>query len=251
VKPKKEDAMGDSLFDSTNEEGSSPFDAVIPPSWRAALAGELREPYFAKLMAFVAEERKKGTVYPAEQDTFAALQMTDYERVSVVILGQDPYHGPGQAHGLAFSVKPGVATPPSLRNIFKELEADAGCSAPAHGCLAGWARQGVLLLNTTLTVRQGEANSHQKSGWPRFTDAIIRAVRARREQAVFVLWGAPAQKKESLIDTTRHVVIKSPHPSPLSAHQGFFGSRPFTKANAALREFGKREIEWRLEGEEE
>jgi uracil-DNA glycosylase len=218
----------------------------IPGGWRAALAEELEQPYTAELAAFVAAERAAHTVYPPEGEEFTALELTPHEQVRAVILGQDPYHGPGQAHGLAFSVRRGVPVPPSLVNIYKELRADVGLEPPRHGHLAEWAREGVLLLNTVLTVRAGEANSHKGRGWERLTDAIIRAVSARALPAVFILWGAPAQKKAALVDEGRHGVLRSVHPSPLSARNGFFGSRPFSRANEALRERGQAEIDWRL-----
>jgi uracil-DNA glycosylase len=191
-------------------------------------------------------ERRAHTVYPPEDEVFAALELTPYERVKVMILGQDPYHGPGQAHGLAFSVRPGVAPPPSLRNIFRELRDELGCPPPRDGSLVPWARQGVLLLNAVLTVRAGEPNSHQGKGWETFTDAVIRAVNERPGRVVFVLWGGYAAKKEALIDAGRHAVLRSAHPSPLSAKRGFFGSRPFTKVNAALEDGGQAPVDWCL-----
>jgi len=218
----------------------------LPKSWRPQLDAELEQPYFRALREFVDGERRAHTVYPPENEVFAALELTPYERVKVMILGQDPYHGPGQAHGLAFSVRPGVAPPPSLRNIFRELQADLGCPVPRDGSLVPWAKQGVLLLNAVLTVRAGEPNSHQGKGWERFTDAVIRAVDARSERVVFVLWGGYAGKKEALIDTGRHAVLRSAHPSPLSARRGFFGSRPFTKVNAALEDDGESPVDWCL-----
>ena len=224
---------------------SSPLN--IPAGWRDVLADELAKPYIADLADFVAAERREHKVYPPESQVFTALDLTPYDAVRAVILGQDPYHGPGQAHGLAFSVQPGVAPPPSLVNIFKELQSDLGISRPGHGYLAAWARQGVLLLNAVLTVRDGEPNSHKGRGWEKLTDAIIRAVGARERPAVFLLWGAPAQKKAALVDEGRHVVLRSAHPSPLSARNGFFGSRPFSQANAALEERGQPPIDWRLD----
>ncbi len=214
--------------------------------WNPILRGEFSKPYWPELQAFVAEERRHHTVYPPRDEVFAALHQTPYAGVKAVILGQDPYHGPGQAHGLCFSVRPGVALPPSLRNIYQELEADVGIPPPNHGCLDAWADQGVLLLNTTLTVRAHQAASHQKHGWETFTDEVIRAVAAKDERAVFILWGAAARRKKELIDRTRHAVIESAHPSPLSAHNGFFGSRPFSRTNAALAEAGRDPIDWTI-----
>jgi len=214
--------------------------------WNPVLRAEFDKPYWPELQRFVAEERSRGLVYPAHDEVFAALHLTPYSAVKVLVLGQDPYHGPGQAHGLCFSVRPGVPAPPSLVNILKELETDLGIVAPDHGCLDAWARQGVLLLNTTLTVRARQAASHQGKGWERFTDEVIKAVNAKPERVVFILWGASARRKRALIDTTRHVIIESAHPSPLSAHNGFFGSRPFSQANAALTEAGREPVDWRI-----
>ena len=215
-------------------------------TWRPILIDETRKPYFRSLQNFVADARKKHTVFPPEEDVFAALHLTPYEKVSVLILGQDPYHDDNQAHGLCFSVRPGVPFPPSLLNIFKELASDVGCSMPNNGSLVHWAEQGVLLLNAVLTVQAHRANSHKDMGWETFTDAVISAVNAKPDTVVFVLWGAYARKKIALIDRSRHVVIESPHPSPLSAHIGFFGSRPFSKINAALKKAGKSEIDWQI-----
>jgi uracil-DNA glycosylase len=214
--------------------------------WNPILRTEFAKPYWAELQRFVVEERQRGMVYPAHEQVFAALHLTPYAEVKAVILGQDPYHGPNQAHGLCFSVQRGIAPPPSLQNIFKELEADLGFPPPSHGCLDHWARQGVLLLNTTLTVRRGRANSHQGKGWEVFTDQVLRAVNEKPERVVFILWGAAARKKKALIDTSRHVIIESPHPSPHSASYGFFGSRPFSRTNAALVEAGREPIDWRI-----
>jgi uracil-DNA glycosylase len=215
-------------------------------SWRPILIAETEKPYWKELRAFVAEERRKFKVFPPAAEEFAALHLTPYEKVSVLILGQDPYHDDGQAHGLCFSVRRGVPPPPSLVNIFKELHDDLGCAIPKHGNLEHWARQGVLLLNAVLTVRAHQPTSHKGRGWETFTDAVIKAVNAKPDRVVFVLWGAYARAKKSLIDRTRHVIIESAHPSPLSAGNGFFGSRPFSKINAALREAGKPEIDWQI-----
>ncbi len=214
--------------------------------WNPILRAELAKPYWPELQRFVADERAQHAVYPSHDEVFAALHLTPFEQVEVVILGQDPYHGPGQAHGLCFSVRPGVSQPPSLRNILKELQTDLGIGPGAHGCLDAWATQGVLLLNTTLTVRAGQAASHQGKGWETFTDEVIRAVSAKPERVVFILWGAAARKKQVLVDTAHHTVIESAHPSPLSAHQGFFGSRPFSRTNEALLEAGRDPVDWQL-----
>lgn len=219
----------------------------LPPSWKTQLAAELKQPYFAELCEFVDAERRRHTVYPPEKDVFNAFRYAPYGKVKVLLLGQDPYHGPGQAHGLCFSVQPSVKRlPPSLINIYKELHDDVGCRIPGHGWLAHWAEQGILMLNTALTVRAGQAFSHRGKGWERFTDAVIRKVNDKKKPVVFVLWGGPAQKKLALIDTARHLVVKGAHPSPLSAHRGFFGSRPFSKINAALRAAGESEIDWQI-----
>ena len=214
--------------------------------WNPVLRAELDKPYWAELQRFVAAERATATVFPEREHTFAALHLTPYADTRVLILGQDPYHGPGQAHGLCFSVQPGVALPPSLVNIFRELGDDLGVPPPRHGSLEHWARQGVLLLNATLTVRAHRAGSHQGKGWETFTDAVIRAVNDKEDRVVFVLWGSFARRKKALVDQTRHVVIESAHPSPLSAHNGFFGSRPFSRANRALAEAGRSEVDWRI-----
>ena len=221
-------------------------DVASRTDWNPVLRQELSKPYWHDLQTFVDSERAAGPVYPPHPEVFAALHLTPLAEVKVVILGQDPYHGPGQAHGLCFSVRPGTAPPPSLRNIHKELVSDLGMPPPRTGDLTPWARQGVLLLNTTLTVRGGQAGSHQGRGWETFTDQVIEAVSAKEETVVFVLWGAHARKKKALIDTRRHVVIESAHPSPLSAHNGFFGSRPFSRANAALEAAGREPVDWRL-----
>jgi uracil-DNA glycosylase len=214
--------------------------------WNPILKAELDKPYWSDLQTFVRAKRDRHAVYPPAGEVFACLHLTPYSAVKVLILGQDPYHGPGQAHGLCFSVRRGVALPPSLVNIFAELKADLGIDAPPHGCLEDWARQGVLLLNASLTVRAGAAASHQGKGWETFTDEVIKAVNAKPERVVFILWGAAARRKRALIDTSRHVVIESAHPSPLSAHNGFFGSRPFSRANAALQAAGRDPVDWRI-----
>jgi uracil-DNA glycosylase len=220
--------------------------ARLPPSWRPVLGDQLRQPYYLKLAEFLNRERREQTVYPPEPDVFNALKLTPFDAIKVVILGQDPYHDEGQAHGLAFSVRPGVTPPPSLRNIFKELHADVGCPKPPDGSLVPWAKQGVLLLNTVLTVRAHEPHSHRGKGWEQFTDAAISAVGSKSDPVVFVLWGAPAQKKIPLIDASRHTILKAPHPSPLSAHSGFVGSHPFSTVNAALKANGLDPINWCL-----
>ncbi|KAI9216604.1 uracil-DNA glycosylase-like protein [Blastocladiella britannica] len=216
---------------------------AMHPSWYNRLAPEMRQPYYRKLKEFVASERESCSVFPPA-DLVYTWAKNPFLEVKVVILGQDPYHGPGQAHGLSFSVLPGVRNPPSLVNIYKELQSDMGITPPSHGYLAGWARQGVLLLNATLTVRQAQANSHAKSDWGKFTDAVIKLVNDQVPHAVFILWGSFAQKKGAAIDKKKHYVIKGVHPSPLSAHRGFFGSKPFSKANAYLRSKGIDEIDW-------
>lgn len=219
----------------------------IPDSWLGAIGGEFEKPYFAALKEFVDSERRAHTVFPPEADVFNALRLTPFDKVRVFLLGQDPYHDDGQAHGLAFSVRPGIKPPPSLVNIYKELKADIpDFQIPNNGYLVPWAEQGVLLLNAVLTVRAHEANSHKGKGWETFTDSVIRAVSARSDPAIFVLWGGYAQKKIPLIDADRHAVIATAHPSPLSARNGFFGSRPFSKINAQLTEWGHAPIDWRL-----
>ncbi|WP_342527999.1 uracil-DNA glycosylase [Chryseomicrobium sp. FSL W7-1435] len=211
--------------------------------WKEALADEWEAPYFILLKERLEEEYKTKTIFPAWDEVLNALKYTAYEDVRVVILGQDPYHGPGQAHGLSFSVQPGTPLPPSLRNMYKELQADLGC-ARNTGDLRSWAAQGVLLLNTVLTVEQGNAHSHKGWGWENFTDAIIRAVSAKEEPVIFVLWGRPAQTKKALIDTDKHIILESVHPSPLSASRGFFGSKPYSQINQQLEEWGKPAIDF-------
>ncbi|MGG3282722.1 uracil-DNA glycosylase [Paenibacillus solani] len=214
--------------------------------WDLILGEEIDKPYFRTLMERVNEEYERSTVYPPKEDVFRALQQTSYQSTKVVILGQDPYHGPKQAQGLSFSVSRGVAIPPSLRNIYKELTADLGIPAPAYGSLISWAHQGVLLLNAVLTVRKGEPNSHKGMGWEIFTDAVISKLNEREQPMVFILWGSYAQKKGSFIDRSRHKVIESSHPSPFAAHKGFFGSRPFSAANAFLVQNGMDPVNWEI-----
>ena len=234
------------LFGSTPASPKPLFPAGLPDDWKAALEPEFSAPYFHDLKDFLVRERQEHTVFPPAPDVFNALRFTPLSDVKVLILGQDPYHRPGQAHGLSFSVRPGVTVPPSLRNIYKELTTDLpGFTAPRHGYLKHWADQGVLLLNAVLTVREGQANSHQGKGWETFTDAVIRTVNARPERVVFVLWGAYARKKAKLITGPQHVIVESAHPSPLSEAK-FFGSRPFSRVNAALEEDGQAPIDWLL-----
>jgi uracil-DNA glycosylase len=218
----------------------------VKTDWNPVLREEFTKPYWPELQAFVASERERYTVYPSADEVFAALHLTPYAETRVLILGQDPYHGPRQAHGLCFSVPRGVRIPPSLANIHLELRDDLGIEPPDHGNLEAWAHQGVLLLNATLTVRAGQAASHQGRGWETFTDEVIRTVSAKGHPVVFVLWGSYARRKKALVDTMRHTVIESAHPSPLSAHNGFFGSRPFSRANAALTAAGLDPVDWRL-----
>ena len=213
--------------------------------WTSHLESTFATDRFQDLEQFVAQERAEYTVFPPAEETFNAFLTTPFAKTKVVILGQDPYHGPGQAHGLSFSVKDGVKHPPSLRNIFKELADDVGATIPDSGNLTKWSRQGVLLLNTVLTVRKSEANSHRKKGWETFTDEVIRSLNNHPRQIVFILWGGPAQKKEKLIDS-RHAIIKSAHPSPLSAYRGFLGSKPFSKTNQFLADSDQSPIDWNL-----
>lgn len=219
---------------------------TLHPSWKAVLADEFRKPYFLELAKFVKEERAKGPVYPPPDQLFSAFNETPFDRVQVVILGQDPYHGPGQAHGLSFSVLPGVPVPASLKNIYKELEKDLGCRKVGHGHLLSWAERGVLLLNSVLTVRQGQPGSHQGRGWEQLTDSVIQQLSARSRPLVFILWGRQAREKISLIDTGRHPIIQSAHPSPYSAASGFFGSKPFSTANGYLEALDQTPIDWQL-----
>jgi uracil-DNA glycosylase len=219
----------------------------LEESWKQALAPEFSSAYMASLRSFLRAEKDAGKwIFPKGAEYFRAMDLTPLNEVKVVILGQDPYHGDGQAHGLCFSVQPGVRTPPSLVNIYKELQSDLGIPPARHGFLESWAKQGVLLLNSVLTVERGLAASHQGQGWEKFTDAVIRQVNDLPHPVVFILWGAYAQKKAAFVDASRHLVLKSPHPSPLSAHNGFFGSKPFSRANAFLRQHSLEEIDWRL-----
>ena len=220
---------------------------AISGDWEKALQGEFRKPYYRKLFETVGREYRTAAVYPPADDIFNAFHLTPLPDVKVVILGQDPYHEPGQAHGLSFSVMPGVEIPPSLVNIYQELHDDLGCKIPNNGCLTKWARQGVLLLNTVLTVRAHRAFSHKDIGWQEFTDAAIRVLAGQDRPLVFILWGRPAQQKASMITNPRHLILKSPHPSPLSAYRGFFGSRPFSKTNAYLEANGLKPIDWQIE----
>lgn len=216
------------------------------PSWKDMLRMEQEKPYYKELQLFLDKEYATQTIFPARTDIGSAFRMTAYEDVKVVILGQDPYHGEGQAHGMSFSVKPGVRIPPSLRNMLKELEDDLGCPLPASGYLEKWAKQGVLLLNTVLTVRAGEANSHKGMGWETFTDAVIQILSDRQKPIIFVLWGKPAQSKIKLIDIKKHTILQAPHPSPLSAHRGFFGSKPYSRINARLVTWDEQPIDFCL-----
>ncbi|RST60931.1 uracil-DNA glycosylase [Siminovitchia terrae] len=219
---------------------------ILDNDWAPLLEEEFQKPYYLSLREFLKKEYMEESVYPSMHDIFNALKFTPFHKVKVVLLGQDPYHGHGQAHGLSFSVKPGVKTPPSLKNIFKELQEDVGCRIPNNGCLEKWANEGILLLNTVLTVRAGEAHSHRGKGWETFTDKVISLVNERETPVIFILWGKPAQEKIRLIDTTKHTIIKSPHPSPFSANRGFFGSRPFSKTNECLLGLGEKPIDWQI-----
>ncbi|EGL81362.1 Uracil-DNA glycosylase [Caldalkalibacillus thermarum TA2.A1] len=220
---------------------------ILKNDWSPLLEQEFEKPYYQRLRKFLIHEYRTQVVYPDMYDIYNALHYTPYAETKVVILGQDPYHGPGQAHGLSFSVQPGVQPPPSLQNIFKELHDDLGCYIPNNGCLEKWARQGVLLLNTVLTVRQGQPNSHRGKGWETFTDKVIQTLNEREQPVVFILWGRNAQAKKELITSPHHYIIESPHPSPYSANRGFFGSRPFSKTNKFLKEIGVEEIDWQIE----
>ncbi|MEJ5168775.1 MAG: uracil-DNA glycosylase [Arcobacteraceae bacterium] len=218
----------------------------IEPSWKEVLKDEFTKEYFVELKRFLIEEKQNYTIYPKGSDMFNAFSYTPFDDVKVVIIGQDPYHGANQAHGLAFSVLDGVAFPPSLRNIFQELNSDIGCPTPKSGNLSSWAKQGVFLINTVLSVREGQAHSHAKHGWEIFTDSVIKKISDKKQNVVFILWGSPAIAKSKLIDSSKHHIITSPHPSPLSSYRGFFGSKPFSKTNEFLASRGIEKIEWCL-----
>lgn len=218
----------------------------IEPSWKEVLKDEFTKEYFVELKRFLIEEKQNYTIYPKGSDMFNAFSYTPFDNVKVVIIGQDPYHGANQAHGLAFSVLDGVAFPPSLRNIFQELNSDIGCPTPKSGNLSSWAKQGVFLINTVLSVREGQAHSHAKHGWEIFTDSIIKKISDKKQNVVFILWGSPAIAKSKLIDSSKHHIITSPHPSPLSSYRGFFGSKPFSKTNEFLASRGIEKIKWCL-----
>lgn len=220
---------------------------MIENDWLEAVGGEFKKPYYAQLYKFIREEYNTRVIYPPAEDIFNALHLTPLNQVKVLILGQDPYHNEGQAHGLCFSVKPQVEIPPSLENIYKELQTDLGCDIPNNGYLVKWAKQGVLMLNTVLTVRAHQANSHQGRGWEQFTDAIIQAVNAQERPIVYMLWGRPAQSKIPMLTNPKHLILKAPHPSPLSAYRGFFGCKHFSQANAFLEENGIEPIDWQIE----
>lgn len=221
--------------------------AAITNDWLDVLKDEFSKPYYRELFNTVNQEYASYQIFPPADDIFNAFHYTPYHDVKVVILGQDPYHNVGQAHGLCFSVKKGVKVPPSLVNIYQELHEDLGCTIPSHGCLTKWAKQGVLMLNTVLTVRAHEANSHKGIGWEEFTDAAIRALNEKDEPLVFILWGSPAQRKKKMLNNPKHLILEAPHPSPLSAYRGFFGSKPFSKTNRFLEEHGKEPIDWQIE----
>ncbi len=220
---------------------------AINNDWLEALRGEFKKPYYKSLFERVKSEYSSSQIFPPADDIFNAFHLTPLSQVKVVILGQDPYHNVGQAHGLCFSVRKGVDVPPSLVNIYKELHDDLGCEIPNHGCLTKWAKQGVLMLNTVLTVRAHEANSHRGIGWEEFTDAAIGALNSQDRPIVFILWGSPAQKKARMLNNSNHLILKAPHPSPLSAYRGFFGSKPFSQANDFLKEHGLEPVDWQIE----
>ena len=219
----------------------------FPNDWFQYLKPVMTSPQFRSLKSFIIQERRQYNIFPPKEDMFRAFIETPFENVKAVILGQDPYHGRGQAHGLAFSVKKGVPIPPSLQNIFLELQNDLGIEPPHHGNLTQWANRGVLLLNTVLTVREGQANSHRGKGWELFTDEVIRTISREKSGVVFILWGRPAGEKRNLIDNSKHLILQAPHPSPLSAFRGFFGSAPFSKTNRYLESVGKTPINWKID----
>ena len=221
--------------------------AAISNDWLGPMSEEFKKPYYRKLYETVKHEYETREVYPAPDDIFNAFAFTPLKDVKVVILGQDPYHEPGQAHGLCFSVKKGVEVPPSLVNIYQELHDDLGCTIPSHGCLTKWAQQGVLMLNTVLTVRAHQANSHRGIGWEEFTDAAIMTLNGQDRPIVFILWGSPAQRKKIMLNNPQHLILQAPHPSPLSAFRGFFGSRPFSQTNEFLRSHGVEPVDWQIE----
>ena len=223
------------------------FMSMITNDWLESLSSEFRKGYYSQLYNFVKDEYSKKVVYPPAEDIFNAFHLTPLKNVKVVILGQDPYHNNGQAHGLSFSVQKGVDIPPSLVNIYKELHDDLGCTIPSHGCLTKWAEQGVLMLNTVLTVRAHQANSHRGIGWEEFTDAAILALNSQDRPIVFILWGAPAQRKKRMLTNPKHLILEAPHPSPLAAYRGFFGSKPFSQTNAFLEKNGIEPIDWQIE----
>ncbi len=219
----------------------------LTDTWKLLLQEELDKQYFKELLIFLENEQKKQAIFPPENDIFNAFNMTAFEDIKVVVLGQDPYHGKGQGHGLAFSVQDGVAFPPSLRNIFQEYSSDLGYEIPKSGNLGHWAEEGVFLINAVLTVREAEANSHKAKGWEKFTDAVIKFISEKKEHVVFILWGKPAQMKSKFIDADKHLILKAPHPSPLSSYRGFFGSKPFSQVNNYLQKHHIKEIDWKLE----
>ncbi len=219
---------------------------ILTNDWAPLLEDQFKQPYYLRLRSFLKEQYQTKTIFPPMEDIYNALHYTPFSTVKVAILGQDPYHGPNQAHGFSFSVKKGVPQPPSLKNIFKELANDLGYSIPTHGDLTKWTKQGVLLLNTVLTVEQGKAHAHREQGWEQLTDTIIQTLNLKKEPIVYILWGKVAQQKIKLIDMAKHFVITSVHPSPLSAYRGFFGSKPFSKANALLKETGQSPIDWEV-----
>ena len=221
--------------------------SAIANDWLPAIGAEFKKPYYKELYNFVREEYNTKLIFPKADDIFNAFHLTPLSEVKVVILGQDPYHNVGQAHGLSFSVQPGIEIPPSLVNIYKEMHDDIGTYIPDNGCLTKWAEQGVLLLNTVLTVRAHQAASHAGHGWEQFTDAVISAVNREDRPIVFMLWGSPARKKKAMLDNPKHLILEAPHPSPLSVYRGFFGSRPFSKANEFLKKNGVKEIDWQIE----